>query len=109
MSGGAGSRSAAVDVATGELAGPRLRVATPQPSSPDVVVPTIIRTVRRALRDGGLISGRSPAIPFSVGVGMPSVVIDGVTKTAANIDPAWVDYDLQSRTSGPPSRRRSTS
>jgi polyphosphate glucokinase len=94
--GGSGIKVAAVDVATGQLAGPRLRVATPQPSSPDVVVPTIIRTVRRALRDGGLISGRSPAIPFSIGVGMPSVVIDGVTKTAANIDPSWVDYDLQS-------------
>jgi polyphosphate glucokinase len=94
--GGSGIKVAAVDVATGQLAGPRLRVATPQPSSPDVVVPTIIRTVRRALRDGGLISGRSPAIPFSIGVGMPSVVIDGVTKTAANIDPSWVEYDLQS-------------
>jgi polyphosphate glucokinase len=94
--GGSGIKVAAVDVASGQLAGPRLRVATPQPSSPDVVVPTIIRTVRRALRDGGLISGRSPAIPFSIGVGMPSVVIDGVTKTAANIDPSWVEYDLQS-------------
>jgi polyphosphate glucokinase len=94
--GGSGIKVAAVDVATGQLAGPRLRVATPQPSSPDVVVPTIIRTVRRALRDGGLISGRSPAMPFSIGVGMPSVVIDGVTKTAANIDPSWVEYDLQS-------------
>jgi polyphosphate glucokinase len=94
--GGSGIKVAAVDVATGQLAGPRLRVATPQPSSPEVVVPTIIRTVRRALREGGLISGRSPAIPFSIGVGMPSVVIAGVTKTAANIDPSWIDYDLES-------------
>jgi polyphosphate glucokinase len=94
--GGSGIKVAAVDVTTGQLAGPRLRVATPQPSSPEVVVPTIIRTVRRALREGGLISGRSPAIPFSIGVGMPSVVIAGVTKTAANIDPSWIDYDLES-------------
>ena len=94
--GGSGIKVAAVDVATGQLVGPRLRVATPQPSSPDVVVPTIIRTVRRALKESGLVSGRSPAIPFSIGVGMPSVVIDGVTKTAANIDPSWVEYDLQS-------------
>jgi polyphosphate glucokinase len=94
--GGSGIKVAAVDVTTGQLAGPRLRVATPQPSSPETVVPTIIRTVRRALREGGMVSGRSPAIPFSIGVGMPSVVIAGVTKTAANIDPSWVDYDLQS-------------
>ena len=94
--GGSGIKVAAVDVTTGQLVGPRLRVATPQPSSPDVVVPTIIRTVRRALKESGLVSGRSPAIPFSIGVGMPSVVIDGVTKTAANIDPSWVEFDLQS-------------
>jgi len=93
--GGSGIKVAAVDVTTGQLAGPRLRVATPQPSSPDAVVPTIIRTVRRALREGGLISGRSTSIPFSVGVGMPSVVIDGVTKTAANIDPSWIDFNLE--------------
>ncbi len=92
--GGSGIKVAAVDVTTGQLAGPRLRVATPQPSTPDVVVPTIIRTVRRALREAKLVTGRSPVIPFSIGVGMPSVVTDGVTKTAANIDPAWVDFDL---------------
>ncbi|MEO5941140.1 MAG: polyphosphate--glucose phosphotransferase [Candidatus Limnocylindrales bacterium] len=92
--GGSGIKVAAVDVTTGQLAGPRLRVATPQPSAPDVVVPVIIRTVRRALVEGKLLDGRVAAIPFAVGVGMPSVVIDGVTKTAANIDPSWVDYDL---------------
>jgi polyphosphate glucokinase len=26
-------------------------------------------------------------------VGVPSVVIDGVTKSAANIDPGWIDFD----------------
>ena len=31
-----------------------------------------------------------------IGVGMPAVVIDGVTKSAANIDPTWIDYDLGS-------------
>jgi polyphosphate glucokinase len=95
--GGSGIKVAAVDVATGQLIGPRLRVATPQPSTPDVVVPVIVRTVRRALREAGLTTGRSPAISVPVGVGMPSVVIDGVTKTAANIDPGWVDYDLAAR------------
>ena len=44
-------------------------------------------------RGGGRSRPRT-AVPFPIGVGMPSVVIDGVTKTAANIDPAWVDYDL---------------
>ena len=89
--GGSGIKAAVVDVATGELASARLRVPTPSPSAPETVVPAIIRIIRRALKDGGI----KGAVP--VGVTMPSVVIDGVTKTAANIDPAWIEYDLASR------------
>jgi polyphosphate glucokinase len=87
--GGSGIKVGVVDTDRGVLIGPRLRVPTPQPSTPDAVVPTIIRTVRRALVESG---ATRPDVP--VGVGMPAVVIDGVTKTAANIDPAWIDYDL---------------
>ena len=90
--GGSGIKVAVVDVERGTLAGPRLRVATPQPSTPDVVVPAIIRTIKRAVMetDGATVAARLP-----IGIGMPSVVLEGVTKTAANIDPAWVDYDLR--------------
>ena len=89
--GGSGIKVAIVDVDSGKLVGPRLRLATPQPSSPDAVVPIVVRTVRRALRDAGVTRK-----DVAVGVGMPSVVLDGVTKTAANIDPTWIDYDLGS-------------
>jgi polyphosphate glucokinase len=89
--GGSGIKVSLVDVERGTLIGPRLRVATPQPSTPDVVVPVIVRTVRRVLQESRI---DRPAI--AVGVGMPAVVIDGVTKSAANIDPLWVDYDLGS-------------
>lgn len=87
--GGSGIKMAVVDVDRGVLVGPRLRVATPQPSTPSVVVPTIVRTLKRVLRESEVSGSGIP-----VGVGMPSVVIDGVTKSAANIDPAWIDYDL---------------
>ena len=36
----------------------------------------------------GPVSAEAP-----VGVGVPCVVIDGVTKTAANIDAGWIDFD----------------
>jgi polyphosphate glucokinase len=91
--GGSGIKVALVDVDRGTLAGPRLRVATPQPSTPDVVVPAIVRTVRRAVKEAG-VGVTLAQIP--IGVGMPAVVIDGVTKTAANIDAAWIEYDLGS-------------
>ena len=35
-----------------------------------------------------------PKVP--VGVGFPAVVIDGVTKSAANVDPGWLDFDADS-------------
>lgn len=87
--GGSGIKMAVVDVDRGVFFGARLRVATPQPSMPAVVVPTIVRTFKRLLRESGV---GTQSIP--IGVGMPSVVIDGVTRSAANIDPSWVDYDL---------------
>ncbi len=77
--GGSGIKAAAVDVSTGEIVGERHRVLTPQPSTPAAVVAVIARLVARVGREA-----RASAAP--VGVGFPSVVIDGVTKTAANVD-----------------------
>ena len=110
--GGSGIKVAVVDVDRGVLVGPRLRVATPQPSTPEEVVPTIVRTVRRAVAEamgaGAPVADKpvrarrrsagaaGPPLELPVGVGMPSVVIDGVTRSAANIDPSWIDYDLGS-------------
>jgi len=90
--GGSGIKSAAVDVDKGVLVTTRLRVPTPQPSAPERVVPAIIRIIRRSLKESGVDPKLVP-----VGVTMPSVVLAGVTKTAANIDPAWIDFDLGAR------------
>ena len=86
--GGSGIKVGVVDVARGELVAPRLRVVTPEPSTPARIVTAIARTVTRAVKAAG---GVPSTIP--VGVGVPCVVIDGVTKTAANIDASWVDFD----------------
>ena len=87
--GGSGIKAGVVDVAAGTLVSTRLRVPTPQPSEPKAVVPAIARIVARAFKDAAIAAAGVP-----IGVTMPSVVIDGVTKTAANIDPGWIDYDL---------------
>ena len=86
--GGSGIKVGIVDVAKGELISPRLRVATPTPSTPAKIVTAIARTVSRAAKAAG---GLPADVP--VGVGVPSVVIDGVTRSAANIDPGWIDFD----------------
>ena len=80
----------------GRRRGPRHRRAalgratacpTPQPSAPAAVIASIARMVKKIAAEVEL----DPTCP--VGVGFPAVVIDGVTKSAANVDPGWVDFD----------------
>jgi len=85
--GGTGIKAAAVDTATGELASERHRVLTPQPATPQACIQTISRMVGRIDKAHPDVAG----VP--VGCGVPAVVIDGVTKSAANIDPGWIDFD----------------
>ncbi|OGO58251.1 MAG: polyphosphate glucokinase [Chloroflexi bacterium RBG_16_72_14] len=85
--GGSGVKAAAVDLDTGELVSPRHRVPTPQPSAPAAVVASIARLVKKISAEVKL----GPDVP--VGVGFPAVVVGGVTKSAANVDPGWMDFD----------------
>ena len=89
--GGSGIKAAVVDVEAGRLRSDRLRVATPMPATPDAVLSSIARLVRRLAKSSGL----GDATP--VGIGLPGVAIDGVLKTAANIDPTWIDFPVVDR------------
>ena len=86
--GGSGIKAAVVDVESGRFRSDRIRVATPSPSTPDRVNASIGRIVRRLVKAAGV----SEAAP--VGVGLPGVAVDGRLVTAANIDPAWIDYPI---------------
>lgn len=86
--GGSGVKAAVVDTETGRLRSERLRVATPQPATPEAVGATVARLVRRLAKSSGI----SESAP--VGIGLPGVAIGGRLLTAANIDPAWVDYPV---------------
>ncbi|MEI7743824.1 MAG: ROK family protein [Chloroflexota bacterium] len=85
--GGSGVKAAAVDIDTGEIVGPRHRVPTPQPSTPAAVIASIARIVRKIGREVKL-DATTP-----VGAGFPAVVIDGITRSAANVDAGWKDFD----------------
>jgi polyphosphate glucokinase len=97
--GGSGIKAAIVDVDSGEMRSERLRVPTPTPSTPDKVSASIVRLIRR-LAKSTPVHDDAP-----VGVGLPGVAIDGRLKTAANIDPAWVDYPIAEKLSKALKRR----
>ena len=89
--GGSGIKAAVVDVDCGCLTSERLRVPTPVPSTPEAVIASIARLVRRLVKSQGL----DETIP--VGIGLPGVTLDGTLKFAGNIDQAWIDFPVVER------------
>ncbi len=81
--GGTGIKGAEVDISTGELTTPRVRVLTPQPATVDAVVPLVAGLVRDAGFTG------------PVGCAFPAVIKDGTALTAANVDPSWVGASVE--------------
>jgi polyphosphate glucokinase len=76
--GGSGIKAAPVDVTAGALTLERIKVLTPQPAKPEAIADA----VRGLVAQFGW-SGRA-------GITFPGVVADGVIRTAANLDPAWI-------------------
>ncbi|MEU8772636.1 polyphosphate--glucose phosphotransferase [Streptomyces sp. NPDC048606] len=92
--GGSGIKGAPVNVERGELVQERHKVLTPHPATPDGVAGCVAEVV-------GAFDWSGP-----VGVTFPGVVTNGITRTAANVDKAWVGLDaaalLSSRLDGRP-------
>lgn len=89
--GGSGIKAAVVDVEAGRFRSERIRVPTPSPSTPDAVLASAARMIKRLVRLGGL----GDATP--VGIGLPGVAINGVLRSAANLDAAWIDFPVTER------------
>ncbi len=81
--GGTGIKGGIVDLRGGVLASDRFRLDTPSPSTPKAVAATAGKVAAHFDYQG----------PF--GVAFPGVVLDGVVKTAANVDKGWVDTSLR--------------
>lgn len=75
--GGSGIKGALIDVTTGQVVSERVRVATPQPATPESVASSVAQLV------GGL------GYQGDVGVGFPGVVRDGIVYSAGNVDKSW--------------------
>lgn len=85
--GGSGIKGAPVNLQTGELIADRLKIATPQPSTPGAVADVVAEIVE-SFRD-------KAADDRPVGVTVPAVVKSGVVRTAANIDHSWIGANGQ--------------
>lgn len=80
--GGTGIKGGLVDLEQGALVGERFRLDTPQPATPDAMTKTVVDVANHFDFDG------------PCGVDFPGVVLNGVVKTAANLDRAWIDLSL---------------
>jgi polyphosphate glucokinase len=79
--GGSGIKGAPVDTRRGVLLERRRRIVTPKPATPEAVV-EVVGDIVESFKWKGV-----------VGMGFPGVVKRGVTLTAINLDPRWVDVD----------------
>jgi polyphosphate glucokinase len=79
--GGSSLKVARVDTATQALVSPFHSVPTPQPATPAALVQLFAQLAQQL----------APADP--VGIALPCVVQHGIARSAANIDPGWIDFD----------------
>jgi polyphosphate glucokinase len=76
--GGTGIKGAPVDIETGTLIEERFRIETPQPALPNSVADVVEKIAAHFKYTG------------PTGITFPSVVKNGITYTAANVDETWV-------------------
>ena len=92
--GGTGIKTMVVSVRGRPLSEPA-RVATPRPATPRAMA-AALRTIAPA-----------PGAYDRISVGFPGVVVEGVVRTAPNLDPSWVGIDLEGtirKATGKPTR-----
>lgn len=82
--GGSGIKAGFVDLNTGDLVGERIKIDTPQPSTPEAVA-TSIRDLIKSLGWQG----------EKIGCGFPAIIQDGVALSAANIDKSWLGVNVE--------------
>jgi polyphosphate glucokinase len=81
--GGTGTKFALVDTAKGILITERYKGRTPHPATPEAVAQFLLEHMAHLNWRG------------RIGCGLPSIIQKGVAKSAANIDDAWLDLDVE--------------
>ena len=81
--GASGIKGAVVDISTGEVVQKRIRLEMPSESTPENAG-NVIAELARQFNYSGVI-----------GVGFPSVIKNGITLTAANLDKSWIGCPIE--------------
>ncbi len=86
--GGTGVKGGVVDLEKGEILGVCVRLATPQPADPESVGDVVRQLVEE------LTAGSDAGRDSSVGVTFPGIVRHGTSRSAANMDRTFIDFDI---------------
>ncbi|HCX84866.1 MAG TPA: polyphosphate glucokinase [Micrococcales bacterium] len=82
--GGSGIKGAPVNLHSGEFAKDRLRIETPQPSTPEAVARVL----------GELVGSFDLPRNAPIGLTFPAIIKRGVAYSAANVDKSWIGTDV---------------
>jgi polyphosphate glucokinase len=88
--GGSSIKAGLVEVGSGHLLQDTISLPTPQPATPQAVMETIAELSRLLPTPPQTPSQESGGARTPIGLALPSVIKNGVVKTAAHIDPAWL-------------------
>jgi polyphosphate glucokinase len=88
--GGTGIKGGITNLSAGRLEGEGVQVATPSLRTPHAVADVVAEVVRELEQR---LEAQSVGAP--VGVTYPGIVQHGVARSAANLDPSWVGFDIQ--------------
>ncbi len=81
--GGSGIKAAPVDIVSGELTAPRIRIETPEPPEPAAMIGVIKSLIDEFKWQG------------DIGCGFPGVVKGGEVLSAANLAPSWIGINIE--------------
>ncbi|MBK9736703.1 MAG: ROK family protein [Saprospiraceae bacterium] len=81
--GGTGIKGNIVDTDTGALIGEKFKIKTPTPATPEAIIECLKQMVEQFKWHGK-----------KIGIGFPSVIKNGYSLTASNIDPAFINYHI---------------
>ncbi|GLR17112.1 polyphosphate--glucose phosphotransferase [Portibacter lacus] len=82
--GATGIKGNLVNIKKGTLVGERCKIATPNHSTPENIVKVIKKIIEHFDWEGK-----------DIGIGFPSIISNGRTLSAANIDRKWMDFEAE--------------